>query len=314
MTGAAGFVGANLVRRLVTLGVPVHVLVPAGADLWRLTDLLSRVAVHDVDLADRSAVDRAVAVARARTIFHFAAHGAYSHQTDVTRIFRSNVEGTINLVEASTTVGFDAFIHSGTSSEYGIKSVPMREDMLLEPNSAYAVTKAAATLYGRHLAVSRDLPIVTLRLFSVYGAWEEPGRFMPTLLAHLLEGRLPPLVSPETARDFIHVDDVIDACLLAAERSPRGGAILNVGTGVQRTVRDAVNAAMAIANVHVAPVWASMAARSWDATTWVADPSEAEKVLGFRARHDLATGLANMFTWMRVHRGHYPPAGAVKGA
>ena len=230
VTGAAGFVGANLLRRLTATGAAVHAFVPARTDLWRIADQAPRIVIHEVDLIDRPAVEQAVRAIRPRVIFHLAAHGAYAHQTDATGIVRSNLEGTVNLLNACAEIGFSAFVHSGSSSEYGIRHEPMREEMRLEPNSLYAVTKAAATLYGRHVAVSRELPVVTLRFFSAYGPWEEPGRFVPTLLSSLLDGTLPPLVTPTTARDFIYIDDIVDACLATAARAPRGGEILNVGT------------------------------------------------------------------------------------
>jgi nucleoside-diphosphate-sugar epimerase len=305
ITGAAGFVGANVLRRVATTDAEVHALVPAGADLWRITDQASRISIHEGDLVDRVAVERSVRAIRPRVIFHLAAHGAYPHQTDAPRIVRSNLEGTINLLDACAHAGFSAFVHSGSSSEYGIKHEPMREDMRLDPNSLYAVAKAAATLYCRHVAVSRQLPVITVRFFSAYGPWEEPGRFVPTLLSALLDGTLPPLVTPTTARDFIYVDDVVEACLATAARAPLGGEILNVGTGVQRTVREAVDTAMSVAGVSLEPRWASMPGRSWDADTWIADASHLQQVTGFRARHDLRDGLSRTLDWLRTHRDRY---------
>jgi nucleoside-diphosphate-sugar epimerase len=314
ITGAAGFVGANLLRRVAADGATVHAFVPAGTDVWRIADLASRISVHEVDLVDRAAVERAVRAIRPRVILHLAAHGGYAHQTDAARIVRSNLEGTIHLLDACAAIGFSAFVHSGSSSEYGIKHEPMREEMRLEPNSLYAVAKAAATLYGRHVAVSRRLPVVTLRFFSVYGPWEEPGRFVPTLLSALLDGTLPPLVTPTTARDFIYVDDVVDACLATAAHAPLGGEILNVGTGVQRTVKEAVDTAMSIAGVFVEPCWASMPGRRWDADTWIADASRLAQVTGFRARHDLRDGLTRTLDWLRTHRDRYTRHAAAQGA
>ena len=107
-----------------------------------------------------------------------------------------NMLGTVNLLTACLEVGFTGFVHTGSSSEYGFKDHAPREDEYLEPNSDYAVTKAAATLYCRQIAVDRGVNVTTLRLYSAYGPWEEPTRLVPTLIAKGLGGEIPELVSP----------------------------------------------------------------------------------------------------------------------
>ena len=122
-----------------------------------------------------------------------------------------------------------------SSSEYGLKDHAPHEDEPLEPNSPYAAAKAEATAH----ALERGA--VVLRLYSAYGPWEEPSRFVPTLLAHALAGRLPPLVSPDVARDFVHVDDVCAAFVLGA--GAPAGRVYNVGSGRQTTVAEVVELA-----------------------------------------------------------------------
>src|SRR6185436_2537188 len=114
-------------------------------------------------------------------------------------------------VQAGLRVGFEAFVNAGSSSEYGFKDHAPAETEWLEPNSDYAVTKAAATLYCRQVAVSGRLPLCTLRLYSIYGPYEEPTRLIPTLILHGTEGALPALAAPDTARDYVHVDDASEA-------------------------------------------------------------------------------------------------------
>src|SRR5204863_142015 len=153
-------------------------------------------------------------------VFHLAAHGAYSWQTDVQQMVKTNLLGTINLVQACLNTGFDSFVNAGSSSEYGYKNHPPSEQELPEPNSHYAVSKVAATLFCQHTSRREGVRIRTLRLYSAFGAYEDPNRLMPTLIGRCLKGEFPPLVRPETARDYVYIDDVVDAFLLAA--SPRG--------------------------------------------------------------------------------------------
>jgi nucleoside-diphosphate-sugar epimerase len=169
-------------------------------------------------LDDRSAVERAVRRIKPEWIFHLAAHGAYSWETDVDRILATNVGGTVNLVRAGLRAGFDALVNAGSSSEYGFKKKAPGEREWVEPNSHYAVAKVAATHFCRLTAQRERVKIATLRLYSVYGPWEDPGRLMPTMVVQGLAGKLPPLVDPRVARDYVYVDDVSEAFVRAAAK------------------------------------------------------------------------------------------------
>jgi dolichol-phosphate mannosyltransferase len=194
----------------------------------------------------------------------------------------------------------EAFVQTGSSSEYGYKDHPVSEDELLQPNSHYAITKAAATHYCQFVARSTGLNAVTVRLYSVYGPYEEPARLIPTLIVHGLRGQLPPLVSPTTARDFVYVDDAVDAILrvAAAPAVPRG-TVLNVCTGAQTTLASAVAIARKLMSIPASPAWSSMSARSWDTDVWVGSPSAAEREIGWRARFDFETGMRHTMAWFR---------------
>jgi nucleoside-diphosphate-sugar epimerase len=302
LSGASGFVGANLARRLLADGHEVHVLLRPGHKPWRVEDIRKDVTVHDADLGDREAVERAMEASKPDWVFHLAAHGAYPAQRDVDQMIATNVQGTVNLLNAAVASGVESFVNAGTSSEYGYKDHAPAEDEWLEPNSDYAVTKAAATMYCRHTAQRTGLPISTLRLYSVYGPFEEPSRLVPTLIVKGLEGKLPPLVNPDVARDYIHVDDACDAFLLAATtRDQEAGVVYNVGSGVQTTLREIVAAARRILGVEAEPVWGSMPERSWDTNVWVSNPSKIKARLGWSPRHDLDSGLRETVEWFRLH-------------
>ena len=300
LTGGAGFVGANLARRLVLDGHEVHLLVHPASDLWRLAGLRRDARLHCVDLEDTEAVGQVVRTVSAEWVFHAAAHGAYPDQDDVYRMISTNLVGTVNLVEAASATGFEAFVHTGSSSEYGAKDHAPSEDAVLEPNSAYAVTKAAATHYCRHVAAVRGIAIRVLRLYSVYGPWEEPTRLMPRLVVKGLRGAWPPMARPSTARDYVYIDDIVDAYLAAATVADQPpGALYNVGTGVQTSLRELTGIARAELGVPSDPAWGTFADRAWDAATWVADPTAACKALGWSARHDVASGLRSFAGWFR---------------
>ena len=297
VTGAAGFGGAALARRLVADGHEVHVLVRPGGDPWRLQGLEAR--VHEVDLAEEPAVSDLVTLIRPERIFHLAAHGAYPSQSDFRAMMRTNVLGTIHLVESCLRVGFDALVNTGSSSEYGFTDHAPSEDEEPRPSSNYAVTKLTATLYCRAAAARSGHSIPTLRLYSVYGPHEEPSRFVPQLAVRGLEGKLPPLVSPDVARDFVFVDDVVEAYLTAASRRrPEPGAVYNVGTGRQTTIRDAVEVARRALSVDSVPEWGTMPNRAWDTPVWIADAKKIERELGWKPRTTFEEGFSRFVRWL----------------
>ncbi len=302
IAGAGGFVGACLSRRLLDEGHHTELLVRPGSDRWRLHDLRGDLAIHEGDLRDEDAVRAAVDTAAPDWIFHLAAHGAYSWQADARGIFQSNVLGTLTLAQACLGRGFEAFVHAGSSSEYGLKDHAPSEEEAPEPNSDYAVAKVAATLLCRNLAARHGLHMATLRLYSVYGPWEDPRRLLPVLVAHGLRGELPPMVDPDTARDFVHVDDVCDAFLLAA-RTPVPGSseIYNVGSGAQTTLRLVVEVARRALGIAAEPRWGSHEPRPWDTGVWVADRSKIVRELGWQPRRDLRSGLEGLAAWLREH-------------
>jgi UDP-glucose 4-epimerase len=315
VTGGTGFIGANLARRLLADGHEVHLFVRPEHDPWRLTGLRSDVQIHQVRLNDGSALRRLISEVRPDWIFHLAVHGAYPHQSDVQTIVDTNVVGTSALLDAAVAQGFEAFVNAGTSSEYGFRDRAAKETDPLEPNSSYAVSKAAATLLCRHVARSTGTAIRTLRLYSVFGPFEEPTRLMPRLLIAASNGRLPPLADPATARDFVFVEDAVDAFLSAAgARIAEPGAVFNICSGTQTTLAELVDTCRSEFGLSVEPAWNTLPSRQWDTRVWVGDPSRAAEQLGWSARTSVRAGVRRFADWFHqrpdLHSRYTDPVSA----
>jgi len=300
VTGSTGFVGANLVRRLLSQGHEVHLLVRPRDTRWRLQNIISEVVLHECVLQDAQRVTEVVTSIDPQWVFHLAAYGAYSSQRNVHDIVSTNYNGTINLVEACLQTGFESFVNAGSSSEYGYVDHAPVETELPQPNSHYAATKVGATLYCNYAAQAHRRHIVTLRLYSVFGAWEDPTRLLPTLLVRGMRGELPPLVSPTIARDYVYIDDVTDAFLAAAQSQFNAKeSVFNVGTGIQTSLAELVEMVRRQLGVVAEPEWGSMPNRQWDTDVWVSDPSAIARTLGWTATYSLAEGLVGFADWIQ---------------
>ena len=325
VTGAAGFVGANLVRHYAASGSRVVAAIHNGTGTpgtpWRLEDLPANVEIAGLDVCSRSDVFALVERVRPEVILHCAAYGAYPGQTDADRIHRVNFDGVRHLLDASKAVpGLRAFLQMGTSSEYGINCSAPSEDAPTIPDSDYAVSKVAASALVGFYARKHGVPAWVLRLYSVYGPYEDTSRLVPRLLSEARGGALPPLVDPDISRDYLYVADVCSACDALVRRSGNGlpaGEIFNIGSGRKTTLAEIVAIVRRTFGVAAEPSWGSMANRRWDHADWFANPAKAKSMLDWNATTPLEAGLAATAEWMErertlFERAHAESVGAAR--
>ena len=298
--GAGGFVGFNLYKSLSVLRSDVYAMTHRLNAGWRLEQAgIPSSQILICDLNYQNSVQHMVDTCRPRTVFNLAAYGAYAFQQNPDLIYSTNFLSTTHLLEALKLRGFDSYVHAGSSSEYGLNAAGPSEDDAPVPNSHYAVSKLGnANLlkyYGRIL----ELPVVNLRLYSVYGPWEEPDRLIPVLLEKARAGALPSLVAPEISRDFVHVTDVTRAFIASAGKMGPDlkGESINIATGNRTTMRDLAKLAQSAFKVNAEPVFGSMANRRWDVENWYGNPKKAAKLLDWQATIGLEQGLRSNMDW-----------------
>jgi nucleoside-diphosphate-sugar epimerase len=301
ITGASGFVGACLARDRLTAGDDVHLLLRSSCS-WRLADLDGRYTAHFADLRDGPAVAAAVRAVRPEVVYHLAGHGTLPWQKDRHEILSANLLGTANLLDSLDSHDYQALVQAGSSSEYGHKEGPMHADDRPAPRTAYGVAKAAATMLCQAEAL-RGRPVVSVRIFSAYGPWEDPTRIASYVMGCYARGETPRVTSGWQPRDFIYVDDVV-ALLTAAARLPEcRGHILHAGTGVRQTVRDLVEAVASMSGNGARPEYGAEPARSDEPDVWVADISQTTALTGWRPLHDRRSGVERMWDWYRRQLG-----------
>ena len=156
----------------------------------RLVDLRDEITIHGGSLTDRSAMDSIVDLVGPTHVFHL---GAYTHVGKswqrVDECVQTNVQGTVNLLEALAGTDYERFVYTGTSEIYGDVDVPFREDALVNPISPYSVSKYAGERYCRMFHAGYGWPIVMVRPFNAYGPWQTPDRVIPEIIGRALRGQ-----------------------------------------------------------------------------------------------------------------------------
>jgi dolichol-phosphate mannosyltransferase len=296
--GASGFIGANLLETLLKYRDDCYAVTHDLRGAWRLKLLCPKqTRILFADILFKNSVRQIFREYQPRTIFDLAAYGAYSKQDQTNAIYETNLVGALNILEECA--GVAAYVHAGSSSEYGLNCDNPGEDSRLAPNSHYAVSKIAASYLIKYYGRCRSLPCVNLRFFSIYGPWEEPDRLIPQLVFRARQGQWPPLVAPQVSRDFVFVSDAVEALVNAAVAMapPLYGESLNIGTGKQTSLKELVDCAAELFKVQAEPAWGSMPNRGWDLERWRGNYAKAQRLIHWEPRVPLREGLLKTSDW-----------------
>jgi nucleoside-diphosphate-sugar epimerase len=300
VTGGAGFIGANLVRKLLSLKYDANLLIRPSTNLWRLNNILPKLNIHEINILDVKNLKKKITQINPQAIIHLATYSKYRNQNDFEQMVETNIKGTLNLLTASKDINYDILINTGSSSEYGMKNKQMKESDLLEPISFYAATKASTTLLCQVFAREYQKPIVTLRPFSVYGPFEEKERFIPTIINSVLHDKPIKLTSGNQRRDFIYVQDIVDIYIKTIRMGKSlSGQVLNMGTGIEYTNDEVVKTLFKMSGKKVKIEKGAFPKRLWDTKHWRADISKTKRTLNWKPKFSLEEGLRDTFNWFK---------------
>ncbi len=296
VTGATGFVGARLVRQLVSdPHTDIHIFVRKNSSLHRIHDLLPRITVHTVDLLQKDLLCQTAVDIAPTHVFHFANQGVYSGESVPEERFEEvNVTGFQYLLEALRDIPYEACINIGSSSEYGRKDTPMRESDTCEPVTPYGVSKLKATALAVNEALQYKKPIATFRIFSPYGPQDDPRRLIPVTIRSL-KNQIPfTRPHPEAVRDYIFVDDIPSLLLEAAKTiQAHVGDVFNVGRGEELVTTEVVHtlARMLHQEVFLETFPETQVLPLVESPRWVADMNKTFSAFSWRPATTLEDGL-----------------------
>lgn len=289
VTGASGFIGSALCRRLSQAGMEVH---GVSRTERAATDYCAR--WHVCRLDDIEAVRALFKASKPDFIFHLASHVVGSRSIElVLSTFSANLTSTVNLLTAATELGCERILLTGSLEE------PEPGPDHAVPSSPYAAAKFAASAYGRMFHALYETPVAMLRVYMVYGPRQQDvKKLVPYVTLSLLKGESPQLSSGVRQVDWIFVDDVVEGFLAAATAIGIEGSTIDLGTGQLASVRTVVEHLFELVRPDEKPAFGSLADRALEQVR-AADVEASFRRIGWRPRVSLRDGLRRTAEWYR---------------
>lgn len=307
VTGGAGFIGSHLVEKLVNLGCRVRVLddFSTGRE-ENLSHLAGQVEIIRGDIRDRELCGKAAE--GMEVILHQAALASVPRSVSEPLLAHEiNLTGTLNLLLAAAEKGIRSFVFASSSAVYGDdQTFPKKEGLEGKALSPYGAQKLASEKYCQVFSQLYNFNAVSLRYFNVFGPRQDPGSqyaaVIPIFITRMLRGQ-PPVIygDGQQSRDFIYVENVVRANLLAANATDFRGEVFNIGTASRITVKELAAILNSLLGVKMSPVYANP--RPGDIMESYADISLAERHLGFRPEVDFEKGLKLTIDWYKSRMG-----------
>ncbi|MDP9270164.1 MAG: SDR family oxidoreductase [Chloroflexota bacterium] len=306
VTGGGGFIGSNLVERLLAEGYDVRVLDNfATGDRENLKHLLGEIELVEGDIQSYERVHNAV-VGR-ELVFHLAALPSVPRSIqDPLTSNATNVIGTLNVLLASRDAGVQRIVYASSSSLYGpTLDLPKREDMPLLPIAPYAVSKLAGEGYCRSFTQVYGLDTVALRYFNVFGPRQDPlsqyAAVIPRFVMAFQEDRSPVVFgNGEQSRDFTYVDNAVDANLRAALANDVAGEAFNIACGERISLNEILAELRELTGKEIVADYSD--ARPGEVPHSLADISKARQALSYEPAVNVRQGLRTVFEWYTERR------------
>ena len=308
VTGGAGFIGSHLCRRLLASGCAVRVLDDLSSGRREnLAALDGEVDLVEGDLRDEALVS--AALAGVDYVLHHAAVASVQTSIERPRFEQEvNAVGTLQLFEAARRAGVRRVVFAASAASYGKDpTAPKREEMLPAPESPYAISKIAGEYYARVYSSLYGLEVVCLRYFNVFGPRQDPSSPYSGVISifaeRMLAGAAPTVFGDGgQSRDFVYVDNVVEANMRACATPGIAGRVYNIGCGRSASLLELVAALNRELGTAIEPEFAP--ARPGDVRISLADITRAQRELGYEPVVHFEEGLEQTLAWMRAAGGN----------
>jgi NAD dependent epimerase/dehydratase len=307
VTGAEGFIGSHLTEKLVQMGAQVTALVQYNSfNNWGWIDTFTpeikkEIEIYTGDIREYDNISKAVA--GKDVVLHLAALIAipYSYQSPAAYV-RTNVEGTLNVMEACRVHGVEKVVHTSTSEVYGTAQyVPIDENHPLQGQSPYSASKIGADKIAESYYRSYNLPVATIRPFNTYGPRQSARAVIPTIISQILTGKkLIKLGSLTPTRDFTFVKDTANGFIRMAETDECIGQVINIGMNSEISIGDLVNKMILLTGKEVSIESEEERIRpdkSEVSRLWC-DNRKAGEILGWTPQYSLDQGMQETINWI----------------
>lgn len=306
VTGAGGFIGSHLSERLLDLGAKVRAMVHYNAlGRWGWLDNSTKRSEMDIILGDITDKDSVDAAMRDRDIvFHLAALIGipYSYLAPVSYV-KTNIIGTLNLLQAAKEIKIERFIHTSTSETYGTAQyTPIDEKHPIQGQSPYSATKIGTDKIAESFYCSFGLPVVTIRPFNTYGPRQSARAIIPTVITQALDKEIVHIGSTSPRRDLTFVEDTVSGFIAAAESNKKTlGQVFNLGTGQAISIGNLTKLIIKLMGkkVRIVSKKERIRPKKSEVKLLVANSKKAETILGWKPEFSLEQGLLETIKWFK---------------
>ena len=230
ITGGTGFIGLHLARALAARGAEPLLTARSASPATIPADLIGRVRWESLDLLDAAAVERTLERERPTTVIHLAGTRGRGGADAIAHCAEVNVSATARLIAVATRAGVGRIVTTGSAEEYGNQPGPLHEELLLQPETPYGISRAASTRLAKTMAAA-GCPVTVLRPFTVYGPGQPLEMFVADAIRCAVQGLPFQMTHGRQRRDLVHVEDVARAYLAAVEAPEAVGHVINIGSG-----------------------------------------------------------------------------------
>lgn len=293
VTGTTGFIGGQLAPRIVEQGHDVYSLeryVTGRYIIERRRDIKTVFG----DLRNHFAIKNIIREVQPEIVVHLAAISPVSYSYDhPNEVIETNFMGTVKLAESCLREipHFKQFLYASTSETYGNGPTPKTEETHKNPNSPYAVSKLAAEKYLLYMRDAYGFPVTIIKPFNTYGRKDNTHFVMEKIIVQMLQGKEVRLGDPKPVRDFMYVEDHLNAYLTCLDDSRAIGHILNFCTGRGVTISQLVKIIGDLTGYEGEVFWNTIPKRPLDIDVLVGDNSKAKNLLGWEPKYSLEDGL-----------------------